>query len=141
LEDNTGKRLQIDTLRIGQEWLWNPARKVGDNRLKQSEEFVWEVSLPLSQERDGVKLVVLVYMARLTSANARHMMATEGVNENYLENGQHLVKNMIDYYPFAMVVFKEEIELKTRKRHRYSPEELIALSKAEKGKPLEERDY
>jgi hypothetical protein len=51
------------------------------------------------------------------------------------------VKNIGKYYPFAMVVFKEEIDLQTRQRKLYSPEELIAISKLEKEKPLENRDY
>lgn len=141
LEDENGNRLHFQKLRIGQDWLWNPARKVGDNRLKQGAAYAWDVTLPLPEKQVGVKLIVLVYNVRLTAANARHMMETEGINENYLENGQHLVKNIGDYYPFATVVFKEEIDLKSQKRRSYSPAELIALSKLEIGKLLENRDY
>ena len=141
LENKEGHRLQVDRLRIGQEWLWNPARKVGDNRLRQGESLNWEVNLPLPEATGGLALRILVYNVRLTSENARHMMMTDGVNENYLPNGQELVKHIAKFYPFAMVIFREDIDLKTRKRRRYTGQELIMLSKLEQNKSLEARDY
>ncbi|MFQ5633052.1 MAG: multiheme c-type cytochrome, partial [bacterium] len=98
LEDKDGNRQQVEKLRIGQQWLWNPARKVGDNRLKQGETFGWDVSLLLPEQKDGIKFVVLAYNVRLTSENARHMTMTNGVNENYLPNGQQFVKHIAKYY-------------------------------------------
>ncbi len=50
-------------------------------------------------------------------------------------------RNLIDYYPMASYIFKEDIDLKTGKRRRYSLPELIHLSQSERGKPLKSRDY
>ena len=68
-------------------------------------------------------------------------MAAQDVNESFLKNGAHYVRNAIDYYPFATYVFKEEIALQTRARRTYTTGELIELSKKEKGKPLSLRAY
>lgn len=141
LQAPDGRRLHQESLRIGQTWRWNPARKVGDNRLKQGEARVWQVALPVPENRQGVRLAVFTYNVRLSSENARHMMATEGVDERFLENGQRLVREIAAYYPFAMLVFREEIELTTWHRRRYSMAELIELSRAERHKPLAARDY
>jgi hypothetical protein len=141
LEDAAGKILSKQTLRIGQEWLWNPARKVGDNRLKHGETRAWEVTLPAPKKAPGLKLVITVLHVRLNSETAKYITAAAGVNEDFLENGQHLVNQAIDYYPFASFIYKEEIVLKSGKRYVYSPQELIEFSKAEKGKSLSQRQY
>lgn len=127
--------------RIGQTWEWSPARKVGDNRLKQGESRDWRVVLPRPEKRASAKLVVIVYHVRLNSATAAHIMSAHNVDEDLFSNGNHYVQNALDYYPFASVIFREEINLGNGKRKIYSPAALIELSKAEKGKGLEERVY
>ncbi len=137
------ERNSIDqkTLRIGQTWKWNPARKIGDNRLKQGEEYPWEVHFQLPEKRKGLKLAISVFHVKLGKENAKYMKKTKGIDENLFKNGTHFVENIEDYYPFASYIFKEEIDLKSKKRRKYSPEELIELSKMEKGKPINERVY
>ena len=139
LEAADGKRLQQDSLKIGQEWLWSPARKIGDNRLNFGETRVWRVALP--NDARANKMIVMIYNVRLKAENARHMMQTQGVNEAFLPDGQKLVQELGEHYPFAMVIYREEIDLQSGQRRRLNSKELIALSRLEKGKPLEERDY
>ncbi|MCA9731493.1 cytochrome C554 and C-prime [candidate division KSB1 bacterium] len=141
LYDGTGHVLQEEKYHIGQEWLWNPARKVGDNRLKQGETREWNVKLNSPADLTGLQLSVSVLHVRLKSENARYMMKTKGINENYLPNGQELVANAIAHYPFASYVFHEEIHLENGMKRVFGNKELIQLSKQEQGKKLEERGY
>ncbi|KAA3609256.1 MAG: cytochrome C554 and C-prime [Calditrichaeota bacterium] len=141
LFDSGGTLLQEKEYRIGQKWLWNPARKVGDNRLKQGETRTWKTTLQVPENVTGDQLSVRVYNVRLSSENANYMMQATNVNENFLPNGQALVNNAIDHYPFASFIYREDINLKNMQNKVFSPQELIDLSKAEKGKSLADRDY
>ncbi len=141
LSDKNGACLQERQLRIGQEWLWNPARKVGDNRLKQGETRVWPVQLPLPQKLAGNRLSVFVLHVRLSSKNAKYMMQAKNIDESFLPNGRELIANATEHYPFASFIFREDIDLTGGRRKLFSPEELVALSKKEKGKALSQRDY
>ena len=127
--------------RIGQVWKWSPARKISDNRLKQGEEKQWDVTLPLPEKKEGLKVVVTAYHVRLKTETAKYVMQAKNVDEKLLPNGNYLVAHLPEYYPFANYVFKEEIDLQTNQRRTYTLEELIQLSKEEQGKALEERDY
>lgn len=141
LEDAAGKRLHQQNFRIGQTWEWNPAHKIGDNRLKQGEEKLWKVTFPLPDQLMGLKVRITVYHVRLRSETAKHIMNARGIDEELLKNGNHFVRNAIDYYPFASYIFNQEINLTTRKSKIYKPEELIKLSKGERGKSLSSRAY
>lgn len=141
LEDTAGQSLFERRLRIGQTWVWNPAQKIGDNRLKQGETLVWPIRLPNSESSEEDRISVVIYHVRLTSENAQYIMKAKEVNETYLPNGTHLVSNINDYYPFASIIYREDIDLQTGARRIFSPEELIELSKLERGKASEERDY
>lgn len=141
LEDNSGKVLYKEKLRIGQIWKWNPARKIADNRLKQGEKRNWIVDLSAPDSLNGIKLIVTGIHVRLSSENMRYSMNAKGVNESYLKNGQYLVANAKDFYPMASYVFKEEIDLNKKTRKKYSLKELILFSIQEKKKKLSEREY
>ncbi len=141
LEDEEGTELSRNTTRIGQTWEWNPARKIADNRLEQGETRTWETALPIPQLVQGLRLVVTAYHVRLSTQNARYVAQAEGVDETLLANGNFLVAHVGDHYPFATYVFREVIDLETMERTRSSPEELIALSKLEQGRPFDARDY
>jgi nitrate reductase cytochrome c-type subunit len=141
LEDREGEALDTKTNRIGQTWEWNPARKVGDNRLRQGESRTWTVPFTLPDRTDGLRLVVTAYHVRLSSNNAQYVMAADSVDESLLENGQYLVAHAVDHYPFASFIFREEVALGTSQRRRYTPAELVELSKLEQGKPLGARAY
>ncbi len=142
LLDSSGAVIARDSYRIGQTWLWSPARKIADNRLKFGESMTWRPRLPLPQ-RGAMKgtLVVTIYHVRLSSKSAEHIMSARNVNERYLENGNELVRNADKYYPFAAVIYQEKIKLPGFQRIVLSPQELIELSKAERDKPLDEREY
>ena len=141
LRDSQGQSMWEKRMRIGQTWEWNPARKIGDNRLKQGEAFNWQVAMPGPLKMPGAQLSIKVLHVRLTAQNARHMMETQGVNEAYLERGTYLAQNIKDFYPFATFLFVEEIDLTTWKRRKYTPEELIDLSRKEQGRALDARIY
>jgi len=141
IENIDGGLLQRKELRIGQIWEWSPARKISDNRLKQGEERQWNVTLPLPEEKEGLKVVVTVYHVRLKTENAKYIMQAKDVDENLLENGNYLVSHLPEYYPFANYIFKEEIDLESSRRRTYSLEELIQLSFDEQGRELTDRDY
>jgi nitrate reductase cytochrome c-type subunit len=139
--EDTNNRLVMRKKRIGQVWEWSPARKISDNRLKQGEEKQWNVTLPLPAEQEGLKVVVTAYHVRLKTETAKYIMQAKNVNEKLLRNGAYLVAHLPEYYPLANFIFKEEIDLENNQRRAYSLEELIQLSKAERGKGLAERDY
>jgi hypothetical protein len=139
--DGNGHVLQEETLRIGQTWAWNPARKLSDNRLKYGEERLWEVSFPLEISQKASRLEIVVYHVKLKTETAAHIRNAENIDEKLFENGAEFTRNLIDYYPMASYIFKEDIDLKTGKRRRYSLPELIHLSQSERGKPLKSRDY
>ena len=147
LLDTHNRKVAEARLRIGQTWLWNPARKVGDNRLKHGESRLWRPALKLSEEAGknetgpGVKLVIMAYNVKLSTASARYIQDAKNVNEAYLKNGAELVRNAGKHYPFASLVFREDIRLKDDSRRSYSPKELIEFSKKESGKRFELRDY
>ena len=141
LRDKNGGLITEKRLRIGQKWLWNPARKIGDNRLQQGETRRWRVALPLPENLAGLVLTIEVLHVRLASKNARYMMQAHNINEKFLPGGQDLVANAIAHYPFASFIFREEIELSSGERKQFSAQKLIELSKKEKGKALENRMY
>jgi len=142
LRDAAGDTLARQTLRIGQTWEWNPARKVADNRLAQGETREWPVSFSLPASLRGVTLDVTAYHVRLTAGNARYLMqAADSVDEALFPDGRRYVADVLDEYPFATVVYREMLNLQTGARRVSSPLELIELSKAERGKPLSERVY
>ncbi len=139
LRDGNGAVVAQDRYRIGQTWLWSPARKIADNRLKFGESVTWEALLPRVQGK--ASLEITVYHVRLSTQSAEHIMSAQNVNEKYLENGNELIRNADKYYPFAAVIYQELISLPGGKRRVASAQELIRLSKAERGKPLHERVY
>ena len=146
-----GKETAFQKIRIGQEWDWGdpstgrPAKKLADNRLKPFEKRTWntEVMLSDSQKKDSsmVKIVVQAMHVRMPSKNAKFMMQAKQVNEKYLPEGQKLVENATEHYPFATFIFKQEMDLNAKDKKILSLEELIELSKAEQGRSLEERLY
>ena len=141
LENTRGVRLAVKRLRIGQTWNWNPARKVGDNRLKEGEERLWKPFLKLPAAGAGLRVVLTIYHVKITSATARHMKAARNINQTFLPDGQNLVKNAEKYYPFASVIYREDFSLPGFKRRKYSAKELIEFSMQENNKPLNKRDY
>jgi nitrate reductase cytochrome c-type subunit len=141
LTDKAGKILYRDSLRIGQTWQWNPARKMGDNRLKFGETRLWQISVPDSLFRMAEMATIIVYHVRLNSETAQHIRSAENIDESLFENGTLYVRNLTDYYPQASVIFREDIAIDSSKRKRYELSELIKLSLSEKGKPLHQREY
>ena len=139
--DMNGTVLQEETLRIGQTWAWSPARKLGDNRLKYGESRLWEVVFPREISQKADRLEIVVYHVKLRTETAAHIRNAENIDEKLFENGQKYTRNLVDNYPLASYIFKEEIDLHTGKRRRYSLPELIQLSQNERGKPLDSRDY
>jgi hypothetical protein len=138
---DSNDQLVMQREQIGQVWKWSPARKISDNRLKQGEEKIWNVTLPLPEQKKGLKAVVTAYHVRLKTETAKYIMQAKNVDEKLLPNGNYLVAHLPEYYPFANYIFKEEIDLENNHRRTYSLDELIQLSKEEQGKALSERDY
>ncbi len=60
------------------------------------------------------------------------MKRTEGVEEHerYLNGVTDYLRNIEKHYPFFTYIAREDIDLETGSRRRYTPEELIALSRA-----------
>ncbi len=139
LEDKQGKVLVQQKQRIGQDWVWDPAEKMADNRLKQGERRTWPVRL--EEQAQASHLVVMALHVRLTSKNGAYLMQAKGVNESYLPNGNQLVAHADQNYPFATYIYRESIELATGERHKENLEQLLERSHAEKEKPLDKRDY
>ena len=147
----SGKELAFQKIRIGQEWDWGdpstgrPAKKLDDNRMKPFEKRSWDVELeiPASVKKDpsSAKIVIQAIHVRLKSNSAKFMMEAKGVDETYLPDGQNLVKNAIHHYPMASFIYRQDFALDSEDKKLYSLEELIELSKAEKGKPLQDRLY
>lgn len=141
LEGKGGKQLVQATHRIGQTWNWQGfAKKLGDNRLKVDEQRVWKTTLNSSEISKETKLIVIVYHLRLTSDNARHMKATR-VTDTFIKDVSEYVRNIEKYYPMVNIIYREEIELTTGARRVFTFHELIELSKIERTKTLEQRDY
>ncbi len=140
VKNSSGRISHKEKLRIGQTWKWSPARKIGDNRIPQGKSIEWVFGIPLKSLTDS-KLIIRGYHVRVTSKNAGYHMKAKGIDESLLKGGQNFVKNLIDHYPLANYIYKADIDLKSQKTKVYSMEELIELSKKEKGKPLSERDY
>jgi len=141
LIDSTGEVLKDASLRVGQEWLWNPARKVGDNRLKQGETRPWHIRLGVTDNEDLSALRVSALHIRVTSGNAAYLMAAKGIDESLLPNGADLVQEALDHYPLATWIHNEVIDIQTGRRSAASPAELVDLSTKEKGIPLSERHH
>jgi hypothetical protein len=141
LTDKEGNILFRDSLRIGQTWQWNPARKIDDNRLKFAETRLWQIQVPDSLFRIARTATIVVYHVRLSSETAQHIRSADNIDESLFENGSNYVRHLTDYYPQASVIFREDIAIDGSKRKRYALPELIQLSLSEKGKPLHQRDY
>ncbi|QXD13779.1 cytochrome c family protein [Rhodocaloribacter litoris] len=142
LHDAGGDTLASTRLRIGQTWAWNPARKLADHRLRQGETRVWTATLPRPPGPPRGRLDVTVLHVRLTTSNARHMMTgAPAVDEALLPGGRRLVAELPAHYPFATYIYAASLDLATGARRVATPEELIARSKAEQGRPLPERVY
>ncbi len=141
LLDASGKTLQKDSLRIGQTWAWNPARKLGDNRLKFGETRTWVVQIPRALAEKAAKIDITVYHVKLSGETAQHIRSAENVDEDLFPNGTHFIRNLPRYYPMASYIFKEEIDLKGGARKVYSLKELVHLSQKEREKPLSAREY
>ncbi len=137
LFDAAGDTLARDSLRLGQTWAWDPARKIDDNRLAQGETRRWTASLPAG----GARLEVTALHVRLNTDNARYLMQATGVDERLFPGGAAYVAHAVDHYPFATFIYKMEMDLRTGARRVCTLPELMALSKAEQGKSLPERDY
>lgn len=141
IEAEGGKRLDQTTFRVGQTWNWKGrAKKLGDNRLQVDERRTWKATLKLSELTKSTKLIVVAYHLRLTSDNARHMKSTK-VSNTYIKDVATYLHDIEKYYPMVNVVHREEIVLATEKRRIFTSDELIALSKDERSKSLEQRDY
>ncbi len=140
LWDKNDHILESRKLRIGQEWEWNPAKKLGDNRLKHGEKRTWRPQLAPLNKR-AKRLTVEALHVRLSTKNAVWLMKAGPIREDYLPNGSKLVAQAHRYYPFASYIFKEDINLSTGERKVASPQQLIELSKQEQNKPMNERDY
>lgn len=149
LVDKSGQELAVETMHVGQEWDWGdanegrPAKKLHDNRLKPKEERDWrvEINAPEGAPLGELRAEITVLHVRLKGSNAKYMVQAQGINETYLPDGQELVKNAIDHYPFASFIYKQVVTLKNMKKRVLSPKELIELSKGEQGKAIDERVY
>ncbi len=140
VKDPSGRLIHKEKLRIGQKWKWSPARKIADNRIPQGKSIEWVFSIPLKYFTDA-KLIITGYHVRVTSKNAGYHMKAKGIDESLLKGGQNFVKNLIDHYPLVNYIYKADIDLKSQKTKVYSMNELIELSRKEKGKSLSEREY
>lgn len=139
LQNQKGERLDLKKYRIGQTWEWSPAKKIADNRLRTGERRQWDAKF---RETDkGDKLIVQALHVRLTTNNANHMRQANGLNEKLFPESNALVKEIEKHYPFASVIFREEVQLETGVRRQFSPEELVQLSLLEMQKEDKERDY
>lgn len=143
LEDRAERRIPgaERRYRIGQTWEWNPARKIADNRLKFGERRNWSPEpFPAAAVPQAVRLVLVVYHVKLTGENARYA-AEANVDDGYMLDAPRKVAALPEHYPMAGYVYRASLDLQSGRKTVASLEELLRLSKAEQGRPLEERDY
>lgn len=126
------------SLRIGQDYQWNPAKKVGDNRLRDGEKRPWVFKLDPKGEASSLEIVA--YHVRLTTKNLEHMQGTT-VSTRWVKDAPERVRAMGEHYPAATVIYREQRDLTTGTTTIASPEQLIALSRAELRVPAADRDY
>ncbi len=144
LEKPDGGVLAERRYRIGQTWRWNPARKVGDNRLKAGEERLYQTSLPFPESLAGdMRLVVQAYHVRLQKKTAAYLMThTPAIPDPLWPELLEQIRHLPRYYPMATCIFRQEFDPATgRLLKGYSLKELLRQSRQEQEKPLLLREY
>jgi len=77
LLDSAGTRLDRQSHRIGQEWVWNPkARKISDNRLKPLESRTLQLVLQTGGSRPPARIRVVAENWRMSPENAAYHKLT-----------------------------------------------------------------
>ncbi len=110
LADKAGQVLQEHQYRIGQTWTWNPAKKVGDNRLAHNESRTYIPVFDVRQE--AVSIRIEAKLVRLSKENAAYM-ATQAhrIDEDLLPDGKKRVANMLMTYPRETIFYQKIIML------------------------------
>jgi hypothetical protein len=143
LLDEGGERLSRATHRIGQRWRWEPrAEKLSDNRLAPGETRRWGsvLAIPVGSPAPA-RLRITILHVRLNSDTARYLQQHARTRDTYVPGSRRRVQSLARHYPLASYVYRVDVDLGTGARRRLGRAALIALSKAEQGKALDERDY
>ena len=123
--------------RIGQTWEWNPARKIGDNRIRPDEKRKLEFEPPAA-----ARLVLDILNVRLSKSAARHMAKTTGLDESLLPGANAKVKDIGRLYPFATYIHRQTWAMDAAAAGVIAdPRTLVELSRAEREIPIEDRSY
>jgi nitrate reductase cytochrome c-type subunit len=139
--DDQGEQIWEAKERIGQTWTWNPARKLGENRIRpgESREIIFEP--PAS-----ARLVLDVLNVRLSKSSAEHMVKTENLDEQLLPHANQMIKELGRLYPFATYIHRvtwtgEKGSGVEDRGQIAEPEILLELSRKESLIPIAERSY
>ena len=133
--DKEGKQISEGKERIGQTWAWNPARKLGDNRIGPGEKR----ELSFTPAPSAARLVLDVLNVRLGKSTAEHMVKTKDLDEQLLPHANQLIKRLRHLYPFATYVYRATWDGDEAKVAE--PKALIELSKKERSLPIADRSY
>jgi hypothetical protein len=139
--DDQGGQIWEAKERIGQTWAWNPARKLGENRIRpeESREIIFEP--PVSG-----RLVLDVLNVKLSKNSAEHMVKTENLDEQLLPHANQKIKELGRLYPFATYIHRvtwvgERDSDAEGLGQVAEPEILLELSRKESLIPIGERSY
>jgi nitrate reductase cytochrome c-type subunit len=146
LEDEGGRALARESLRLGQRWDWGDdesgrsARRLEDTRLAPGEVRPWRllVALPARSPK-GLRLVVDVAHVRLAPENARSVMRTRLDDElaALRPGAQGLLEKVGEHYPLYTEVFRQEVALPGGEARTTPLMELLKRSQAARAGSLQ----
>ena len=134
--DLQGQLIREAKERIGQTWKWNPAKKIGDNRIGPGETRKLSFDAPAAS-----KTVLEILACRLSHESVKSMIQTKGLNEKLLPGANKKVKQLPRIYPYALYLYQAAWEGDAPKPKLTAPKALIQLSKKERLIPPEKRGY
>ncbi|MCO4780837.1 MAG: hypothetical protein KC646_00830 [Candidatus Cloacimonetes bacterium] len=134
-QDNKNKT-STHVARIGQTWQWDPAKKIGDNRLKPHE--AREFELPL--KGSIISYSYEIWNTRLNGQNAGYMTLAKGLDEQLASNINQDIKQLHKLYPLATLMYKENYT-KNNGVIKLNSQQLLDLSKDQKNIAFRDRIY
>ncbi|PCJ19761.1 MAG: hypothetical protein COB02_06110 [Candidatus Cloacimonadota bacterium] len=121
--------------RIGQTWQWNPAKKIGDNRMIPFEERNFYINISQSDSFYSYE----IWNVRLNAQNATYMKESKNLDESLIKGINHQVALLDSLYPLATLLYKEDNLNEKKKVYQIS--ELIQISKQESKIDIKDRSY
>jgi hypothetical protein len=136
-----GELISSSSYRIGQTWEWSPARKLGDNRLMQGESRTWKFHLKVAIDNVPARIQVHTWHVKLSSKTALYIQKISGIRSDLNPRAAEQIKDLPSHYPFATLIYSEEIQLDSLKRTHLTSRQLMKISAMEAGNLLSEREY